>query len=197
MTILYLLGTTWNASARRPAGRPAAAVFGSIRCRISVASPVAVARLAAVGTKGLDLLIEGVGDVNMVVGRCPVQHPDLLHRPRLQRLVVEQCAVGGVACVGVGGGQCDFAGRPVVDMAARAKPGPVPFRAPRQQLSGAHLADHPHDLAAELDALDDCALSEPRNLTSRTPRMRPAACCSQRRIRGIAPPPTTRRCLGR
>ncbi len=48
----------------------------------------------------------------------------------------------------------------MVDVAARAKPGPIPFRAPRQQPSGSHLADHPHDLAAKLDALGDRALSE-------------------------------------
>ncbi len=34
----HVLRTTWKASARRPAGRPAAAVFGSIRSRISIAS---------------------------------------------------------------------------------------------------------------------------------------------------------------
>jgi hypothetical protein len=38
MAVFYLLRTTWKASARRPAGRAAAAVFGSIRSRISVAS---------------------------------------------------------------------------------------------------------------------------------------------------------------
>jgi hypothetical protein len=103
--------------------------------------------LAAVGAKRLDFLIECVCDVNIVVGLCPVQHPDLLHGPRLQRLVIEQCAAGEVvACVGVGGGQRDFASRPVVDVSARAKPGPVPFRAPRQQPSGSHLTDHPDDV---------------------------------------------------
>ena len=64
------------------------------------------------------------------------------------------------SCIGVGGGQCDFAGRPVVDMAVGVKPGPVPFRAPRQQPLGSHLADHPHDLAAKLDALENSALSQ-------------------------------------
>lgn len=68
----------------------------------------------------------------------------------------------GVPCVGVDSGQCDFAGRLVVDMAARTEPGPVPFRAPRQQPSWSHLADHPHDLTAKLDTLGDRALRKPQ-----------------------------------
>ena len=102
----------------------------------------AVAGLAAVGAKRLDFLIECVCDINIVVGLCPVQHPDLLHGPRLQRLVIEQCAGGRSRCLRRG--------------RRRSTPWTI------------------------------VPSARPRNLTSRTSRVRAAACCAERWIRGMS-----------
>ena len=118
----------------------------------------AMTDLADVRLDSADLVLEEVGDVNVVVGLWRVDEPDLRHRPRFEAISSQSRMSEEIASVRIYRSKSKLTGGTVIDVTAGAKPRPVPLRTPSDHTLRPNLSDDPNQLPAQRRALRQLTL---------------------------------------